>query len=329
MSYVKFIILILFLSSFKLVAGDAYKASFDCTDKTKLSAIEQEICKNYYLSRQDAILGKYYTYLKKTLTDEERNDLVAAQKAWLKNRNTTCNEKYVFSCVQESYKNRIKELERLYNKVFLPFDQEQQNQLCNEFADNFPDYFNTHKVSIKDFDVNNDGELEHADMQYCGTLYRPCFQYFTLNGNKIETLDMHDLEDAAYTSIDYVKIDNVFFAVMSDARSRQIKPTLLSYITPLNTQIKICAFSPQDNVYVPNPQVEHSIEVCKAVQNKTIQYIYFPYGNSKKVGKYSVREHYIPIDYDNDGNSNNLHEVEGDIGPNTKTEITCQCTMMN
>ena len=87
------------------LAGQA--ASFDC--KKASTEVEQAICADPELSRLDEQLSKAY---KQALQKGPKAQVQAAQKAWLKERNTRCGA--YAACLQYQYYRRIAQLEGVH-----------------------------------------------------------------------------------------------------------------------------------------------------------------------------------------------------------------------
>ena len=84
--------------------------SFDCLKASGL--IEKTICNNQALASADLSLSTLFSEIKKGHSDlSARKQLTDFQRAWIKDRNTTCSsDKNVVSCLDGSYKEQYKKL---------------------------------------------------------------------------------------------------------------------------------------------------------------------------------------------------------------------------
>ena len=96
-----------FFSVLALTPLTTFAASFDCTKAS--TAGEKAICADATLSKLDEQLAQAY---KQALQKGSRAKVQAAQRAWLKERNTNCGS--YAACLQYQYYRRIAQLQGVH-----------------------------------------------------------------------------------------------------------------------------------------------------------------------------------------------------------------------
>jgi uncharacterized protein len=94
----------------------AANPSFDCR-KVKESSIEKMICADNELAKLDLKLAEVYAAASKKAVNEHPPVLKAEQRGWVKGRNECWKSDNKRSCVDESYRRRIAELQAKYRLV--------------------------------------------------------------------------------------------------------------------------------------------------------------------------------------------------------------------
>jgi uncharacterized protein len=94
----------------------AANPSFDCR-KVKESSIEKMICADNELAKLDLKLAEVYAAASKKAVNEHPPVLKAEQRGWVKGRNECWKSDNKWSCVDESYRRRIAELQAKYRLV--------------------------------------------------------------------------------------------------------------------------------------------------------------------------------------------------------------------
>lgn len=87
--------------------------SFDCS-RTRKGSIESEVCKNKDLAALDRALAEVFEATTKIAANEHPPTLRAEQRGWIKGRNDCWKSKDRRTCIAESYRLRIAELEARY-----------------------------------------------------------------------------------------------------------------------------------------------------------------------------------------------------------------------
>ena len=94
----------------------AANPSFDCS-KVEAGSIEELICKDDELSALDRKMASVYAQAVKKAVDEHPPVLKAGQRGWIKGRNDCWKSDDKKRCVQQSYQNRIAELQARYRLI--------------------------------------------------------------------------------------------------------------------------------------------------------------------------------------------------------------------
>lgn len=101
---------------FEIIAIEAAKrfpTSYDCDKAEKVGdETALAICYVEQLADLDIDLGKLYKAYLAALSEQERKNAIAEQRAWLQERNKSCGiYKMWVDCLDEAYKKRISELQ--------------------------------------------------------------------------------------------------------------------------------------------------------------------------------------------------------------------------
>jgi len=99
-------------------AGIALAAgpSFDCS-KVQKGSVESLICKDDALSALDRKMAEIYAAAAKKATNEHPPVLKAEQRGWIKGRNECWKSEDKPTCIEDSYRRRIAELQARYRLV--------------------------------------------------------------------------------------------------------------------------------------------------------------------------------------------------------------------
>jgi len=100
-----------------LYAANGFAASFDCSKAS--TTIEKAICSDPALSRLDSDLGAAYISLRKSLTEEQFNQVKAEQRGWMKQRDEECQTANI-DCLIRLTRSRLAELEEIKNPALKP-----------------------------------------------------------------------------------------------------------------------------------------------------------------------------------------------------------------
>jgi uncharacterized protein YecT (DUF1311 family) len=98
-------------SAFRVVRVErapTYRASFDCTKAA--SDAEITVCGEEELAALDRELASAFAAARSRATGEKQKTLVAAQRAWLEDRDRQCIYKFIPECLREIYRKRLAEL---------------------------------------------------------------------------------------------------------------------------------------------------------------------------------------------------------------------------
>lgn len=99
-------------------AGIALAAghSFDCS-RVQKGSMEELICKDDALSALDRKMAEIYAAAAKKATNEHPPVLKAEQRGWIKGRNECWKSEDKPTCIEDSYRRRIAELQARYRLV--------------------------------------------------------------------------------------------------------------------------------------------------------------------------------------------------------------------
>lgn len=108
----------LLASTYGLFIGAARAAgpSFDCA-KVESGSIEEMVCKDKGLSALDRKLAEVFAAASKKAVNEHPPLLKAEQRGWIKGRNDCWKSENRRTCVEDSYRSRIAELQAKYRLV--------------------------------------------------------------------------------------------------------------------------------------------------------------------------------------------------------------------
>lgn len=88
-----------------VLSSSAFAASFDCAKAG--TPIEMLICQDEQLNKLDEALGKNYSYLLKSTSDDaEKKDIKDRQRSWVTDRNKCAD----VSCLVGAYKDRLDDM---------------------------------------------------------------------------------------------------------------------------------------------------------------------------------------------------------------------------
>lgn len=94
-------------------AGDP---SFDCS-KVESGSIEARVCQSDELSALDRQLAEVYAAATKKAVNQQPPILKAEQRGWIKGRNECWKAREKNQCIQDSYQQRIAELQARYQLI--------------------------------------------------------------------------------------------------------------------------------------------------------------------------------------------------------------------
>jgi uncharacterized protein len=291
-------------------------SSFDCTKAS--SKLESIICSSYIVGILDERLSARYQFIKKQLDEAQTNGFINEQKKWLTRRDKSCKglEKVnAEECLKSLYKERIEYFDRKYKKLFTVPPKEELINICTQIAKEPEMFVAQHSIKDQEFDINNDGVIESVETGTLGTMRMPYYSYVTSVNKKREDATGQDSEwedDYLYGLAHIQSEGHIFHLTSIDDFFK--KPAYLSYITPFDTNIRVCKFSNEEkNVLAPNTNIKNAKNVCEAVENKTnINYIELTKDTELKREDIleSPREYYLGneglVDYDNDGVQNEV-----------------------
>lgn len=94
----------------------AASPAFDCS-QVEADSIEQQICQNASLSALDRTMAEVYKSAQRKASNEHPPVLKAEQRGWIKGRNDCWKSDDQPTCIADSYRLRIAELQARYRLV--------------------------------------------------------------------------------------------------------------------------------------------------------------------------------------------------------------------
>ncbi|WP_237066096.1 MliC family protein [Microbulbifer guangxiensis] len=105
-----------FIAAAGALATSGADPAFDCS-KVKAGGIEALICQDEQLARLDRKMATVYAAAGKKAANERPPVLKAEQRGWIKGRNECWKSDDKRACIEESYRQRIAELQARYRLV--------------------------------------------------------------------------------------------------------------------------------------------------------------------------------------------------------------------
>ncbi|KUJ84183.1 hypothetical protein AWR36_000240 [Microbulbifer flavimaris] len=125
------------------LAAERSGPSFDCSQAQR-GSMEALVCADQQLSALDRKLAEVYAAASKKATNEHPPTLKAEQRGWIKGRNECWKSDNRRACVEESYHQRIAELQARYRlvpskgPVFFACDGNPANELVVTYFETDP-----------------------------------------------------------------------------------------------------------------------------------------------------------------------------------------------
>lgn len=309
------------------VSVNLHAVSFDCEKAT--SKIEKAICSTSMyadsLNGLDSRLSDKYNFVRKTLNEPEKKNLIAEQREWLKDRDNFCglysNDKDIKKCLSKTYQERIAYFDSKYKNILLPFpDKEKLLNICTSLANNPREYIEKNKIKFDDnsakFDINNDGVDELVTIHIEGTMRIPSTVYEKLFNKDFSEMEIgFEWIDYWTYGLEYLKVDGTTYKLTSkDDHLTQL--SYLSYITQANEEYIMCEFKPTTvSTFYAHENVKNSKAICDAVKNEKVSYISI----ENDIAKPNIKD-YNPfwsllglkqgkVDFDNDGTENDVFQI--------------------
>lgn len=104
------------IASAGIAAADMTGPSFDCSE-VEAGSMEAMVCQDEALAELDRKLAQVYAAASKKAENEHPPILRAEQRGWIKGRNECWKSDDKRACVEESYRQRIAELQARYRLV--------------------------------------------------------------------------------------------------------------------------------------------------------------------------------------------------------------------
>lgn len=224
--------------------------SFDCTKAR--GRIEKLVCADDELAASDRRVAELYAIALARSSDS--GDAKRAQRRWLSERDG-CEDR---ACAVEHYAERIAALGTQTGR----FDRKSVSALCESVVDR-DTRARLLEVTAGTEDINNDGRADRSSTCSGGTANIPCVQYLDENDRPL-AIAPDGFEWMAYSALGRAPFrsgNRTFIYYSRDDAHEQ--PAFVSYITPMNREVRICDF----DTTVASAVLEGSEEVCAAVES--------------------------------------------------------------